>query len=121
MLCCSNQIQQSVINANAGNQMISVHGTDVAARLASPAMRPYLGKRPSDLSATGRRDTSLGDEKSVVESSWRERCVGVTGRLTPAVETSKCPSKRHTTFAPKVAELPAAAWAAFAIRRALSL
>ena len=118
----SNQIQQSEINANAGNQMISVNGTDVAAaRPAAPAMRPYSGERLADLSATGRRDACF-DGLTTVETTWREHCVGVVHRPVPAVVTSKHrSSKRHSTFTPKVAEMPAAAWAALAIGRALGL
>jgi hypothetical protein len=118
-MLCSNQIQQSVINANAGNQ-ISVLVADVVARPAAPAMRPYSGKRLADLAATGRRDTDFGGSTAV--ETWREHCVGVKRRPMPTVETSKrCSSKRHSTFTPQVAELPAAAWAALALRRALSL
>lgn len=118
----SNQIQQSEINAIGGNLTISANGTAVvAARPAAPAMRPYSGKRLADLSATGRRDMCL-DGETAVETTWREHCVGVVHRPVPVVVTSKHrSSKRHSAFAPQVAELPAAAWAAFAIRRALSL
>jgi hypothetical protein len=106
-MMCNNQIRRSVINAHAGVRLNSVH-VEVA-QTVRPAMSPRLAMRPTGLTATGRRASAFDGFRTGESDAMSKR------------ETSKrCSQERHSTVSPKVAELPAAIWAALAIQRALS-
>jgi hypothetical protein len=118
-MLCNNQIRRSVINAHVGN-LNSVHAVEVA-HAAAPAMTPYVGMRLSSSAATGRCASSL-DGFRAGERDEHRRGLDQCGHPTSTGETSKrCSKEQLSTLSPKVAELPAAIWAAFAIQRALSL
>jgi hypothetical protein len=117
-MLCNNQIRRSVINAHVGN-LNSVHAVEVARVV--PAMTPYVGMRLSSSAATGRCASDL-DGFRAAERDAHGRGHGQHGQPTSTGETSKrCSKEQLSTLSPKVAELPAAIWAAFAIQRALSL